>query len=150
MPNLHRMTSVITLDLANGYPARMRSNGFVLDALLAEYRELQSHIEGLLASPRETLAAGEGLLAFARHEDAAFSALTPLLDPAVRAELSAEHEQIADDLELLRWLMRTTPESPDLQVLTTSLVRRMRRHMDRDGRLLARAALFGQRAGEAR
>jgi hypothetical protein len=128
----------------------MRSNGFVLDALLTEHRELHSHIEGLLASPRETLAAGEALLAFAKHEDAAFAALTPLLDPAVQAELSAEHQQIAEDLELLRWLLRTTPDSPDLSVLTTSLVRRMRRHIDRDGRLLARAAGLGQRANDVR
>jgi hypothetical protein len=97
------------------------------------------HIEGLLASPREALAAGEALLAFAKHEDEAFSALTPLLDPAARAELCAEHEQIAEDLELLGWLLRTAPDSSDLPVLTTSLVRRMRRHIDRDGRLLARA-----------
>ncbi|HVH55457.1 MAG TPA: hypothetical protein VM791_04350 [Vicinamibacterales bacterium] len=144
------MTSVITPDRADGYPANMRANGFVLDALLAEHRELHSHIEGLLASPRETLAAGEALLAFAKHEDAAFAALTPLLDPAVQAELSAEHQQIADDLELLRWLLRTTPDSPDLSVLTTSLVRRMRRHIDRDGRLLARAAGLGQRANDVR
>ena len=135
------MTSVITSDRADRYPAVMRSNGHpILDALIAEHRDLQMHIEGLLASPRETLAAGEALLAFAKHENEAFSALTPLLDPAARAELCAEHEQIAEDLELLRWLLRTAPDSSDLTVLTTSLVRRMRRHIDRDSRLLARAA----------
>ena len=141
------MTSVITLDGADRYPALMPSNGHrILDALIAEHRDLQMYIESLLASPRETLAAGEALLAFAKHEDAAFSALTPLLDPAVSAELCAEHEQIADDLDLLDWLLRTAPDSPDLPVLTTSLVRRMRRHIDRDGRLLARAAGLTRRA----
>jgi hypothetical protein len=35
-------------------------------------------------------------------------------------------------------------------VLTTSLVRRMRRHMDRDGRLLARAAGLGHRTNDMR
>ena len=125
----------------------MRSNGQpILDALIAEHRALQTHIEGLLASPSETLAAGQALLAFAKHEDEAFSALTALLDPAARAELNAEHDQIADDLELLGWLLRTAPDSPDLPVLTTSLVRRMRRHIDRDGRLLARAAVLTPRA----
>jgi hypothetical protein len=125
----------------------MRSNGgSILEALIAEHRDLQTHIEGLLASPRETLAAGEALLAFAKHEDEAFSALTLLLDPAARAELNAEHERIAEDLELLGWLLQTAPDSPDLPVLTTSLVRRMRRHIDRDGRLLARAAVLTPRA----
>ncbi len=100
----------------------------MIDALIAEHRELQMQIGGLLASPRETLAAGEALLEFAKHEDAAFATLTPLLDPVVQAELTDEHNQIAEDLELLRWLLRTVPDSPDLSGLTTSLVRRMRRH----------------------
>jgi hypothetical protein len=117
----------------------------LIDALLAEHRELQMQIDGLLTSPRETIAAAETLLQFAQREDEAFAALAPLLDPAVQAELSAEHEQIAADVELLRWLQRTSPDSPDLTALTTSLVRRMRRHIDRDGRLLTRAALFAGR-----
>jgi hypothetical protein len=124
----------------------MRSNSQrMIDALIAEHRELQMQIGGLLASPRETLAAGEALLEFAGHEDAAFASLAPLLDPVVQAELTAEHNQIAEDLELLRWLLRTVPDSPDLSGLTTSLVRRMRRHIDRDGRLLMRAALLSPR-----
>ena len=65
--------------------------------------------------------------------------LTTLLDPAVHAELAREHEEFAEDLQLLRWLLDTTPESPDVAVLTASLVRRMRQHTERDGRLLARA-----------
>ena len=124
----------------------MQSNGrSTLNALIEEHRELQMQIEGLLASPRETLTAGAALLDFARHEDDALATLAPLLDPAVQAELRAEHTQIADDLDLLRWLLRTMPDSPDVPVLTTSLVRRMRRHIDRDGRLLARAALLSPR-----
>jgi hypothetical protein len=134
------MTSVITPERGADYAAVMPSSSHpILESLIVEQRELQSNIEGLLASPRETLAAGEALLAFAAHEDDAFSTLAPLLDPAAHAELNAEHQQIAEDLELLRWLIRTSPDSPDLTVLTTSLVRRMRRHIQRDGRLLARA-----------
>ena len=140
------MTSVIAPIAGRRYPARMGSNGRrMLDSLIAEHRELQMQIGGLLASPRETLAAGEALLEFAKHEDAAFATLVTLLDPAVQAELNAEHDQIAEDLELLRWLLRTMPDSPDLSGLTTSLVRRMRRHIDRDGRLLTRAALLSPR-----
>jgi hypothetical protein len=112
----------------------------MLGALIAEQRELEARIHDLHASPRETLVVGEALLAFAAREDEAFSALAPLLDPAVQAELSAEHHRIAEDLELLDWLLQTSPMSPDVSVLTASLVRRMRLHICRDGRLLSRAA----------
>lgn len=112
----------------------------MLVALIAEQRELEMRIHDLHASPRETLVVGESLLTFAAREDEAFSALTPLLDPVVRAELAADHQRIAEDLELLDWLLQTTPTSADVSVLTASLVRRMRQHICRDGRLLSRAA----------
>ena len=80
------------------------------------------------------------MLSFAEREDEAFSGLAPLLDPAAHAELASEHRQIADDLELLDWLLRTTPASPDIAVLAASLIERMRQHISRDGRLLSRAA----------
>ena len=116
----------------------------VLAALIAEQRGLEGRIAVLQESPTETLALGDALLAFAAREDEAFAALAPLLDPAAQAELAAEHQQFAEDLELLKWLLRTTPASPDIPVLTTSLIRRMRQHIDRDGRLLSRAtALHG-------
>lgn len=135
------MTFVIGPASQRAYSARMFSNGqSMLEALMAEQRELEARIHDLHASPRETLVVGESLLAFANREDEAFSVLTPLLDPAVRAELAAEHQRIAEDLELLDWLVRTTPMSPDVSVLTSSLVRRMRQHICRDGRLLSRAA----------
>ena len=116
----------------------------VLAALIAEQRGLEGRIAVLQESPTEALALGDALLAFAAREDEAFAALAPLLDPAAQAELAAEHQQFAEDLELLEWLLRTTPASPDIPVLTTSLIRRMRQHIDRDGRLLSRAtALHG-------
>lgn len=119
----------------------MFSNGpSMLGALIEEQRELEARIHDLHASPRETLVVGAALLAFAGREDEAFSALAPLLEPAVQGELAAEHQRIAEDLELLEWLVRTTPTSPDVSVLTASLVRRMRQHICRDGRLLSRAA----------
>ena len=119
----------------------MSSNGqSMLGTLIAEQRELEARIHDLHASPRETLVVGASLLAFAAREDEAFSALAPLLDPAVQAELSTEHQRIGEDLELLDWLLQTSPMSPDVSVLTASLVRRMRQHISRDGRLLSRAA----------
>ena len=121
----------------------MSSNGRpTLAALIAEQRELEARIHDLHASPRETLVVGAALLAFAAREGEAFSALTPLLDPAVQGELAAEHHRIAEDLELLDWLLQTSPMSPDVSALTASLVRRMRQHICRDGRLLSRAAVL--------
>lgn len=112
----------------------------MLSSLIAEQVQLEERINDLRSSPRQTLAVGGALLEFAAREDEAFAALSSLLDPAVQAEMQAEHQQIAEDLELLDWLLRTTPESPDVAVLTLSLIRRMRQHVDRDGRLLTRAA----------
>jgi hypothetical protein len=110
-----------------------------LATLLAELRALEERINRLGLCPEDALIVGDALLAFADREDEAFSALAQLLDPAARRELASEHQQIAEDLTLLDWLVRATPDSPDIDVLTTSLLRRMRQHVDRDGRLLARA-----------
>lgn len=139
------MTPVIGRHPLSAYAGRMSPTGLsTLAALLADQRELEARIRDL-ASPRQTLVVGDSLLRFAAREDEAFSVLAPLLDPAVQRELAAEHRQIAEDLELLDWLVRTTPESPDVSVLTASLVRRMREHIDRDGRLLARATVLTRR-----
>jgi hypothetical protein len=110
-----------------------------LAALLDEQRQLQAQIDDLEADPRRTLAAGEALLGFAAREAEAFWHLEALLDPAARVELATEHQQFAEDLELLDWLLETASESPDVTVLNASLRRRMRQHIERDGRFLARA-----------
>ena len=107
--------------------------------LLEELRRIEARINGVTPGPEEALDVGEALLAFARREEDALSPLAPLLDPAAQADLALEHQQLGEDLTLLDWLVRTAPESPDVALLTTSLVRRMRIHVDRDGRLLARA-----------
>jgi hypothetical protein len=92
------------------------------------------------SGPAETLALGRCVLEFAAREEDAFGALTGLLDPSVMLELTAEHRQIAEDLELLAWLLEAMPDSPDIPELSESLARRMTEHIRRDGRLLARAA----------
>lgn len=136
------MTPVIGRRAVPAYAHAMQpSNGqSTLAAVLEEQRALEARIHDRTPCPEEALIVGDALLAFAGREDKAFSAVAPLLDPAAQQELAAEHQQIAEDLTLLDWLIRTTPDSPDVIVLTTSLVRRMRQHIDRDGRLLARAA----------
>lgn len=141
------MTYIIGDREPGPYPAAMPSAGqSMLASLIAEQQELEERIQDLESSPRQTLVVGEALLAFAGREGEAFSAIAALLDPSVQAELATEHRQFAEDLELLEWLLRTTPGSPDVAVLTASLIRRMRQHIDRDGRLLARAALLKARA----
>lgn len=120
----------------------------VLAALIAEQVRLEERIGELRSSPHQTLLAGKAFLAFAARQEEALAVLSSLLDPVVQAEMRAEHEQIGEDLELLEWLLETTPESPDVAVLTLSLIRRMRQRVDRDSRLLARVAALGLRNSE--
>ena len=93
----------------------------------------------------DVLEAGQRLLAFARHEDQAMAALAQLMEPSVLNDLRTEHEEISHDLELLGWIVSTSPESPDASALAESLARRMHKHVSRDGRLLARAAGLSSR-----
>jgi hypothetical protein len=102
-------------------------------------RALEERRHNRCMCPEDALAAGRALLAFADREHEAFSALAPLLDPAAQQEFVAEHQQIAEDLTLLDGRIQTTPDSPDVAVLTAALLRRMRHHIARDGRLLASA-----------
>lgn len=136
------MTLVIQGRSGCVYARRMQPSGgqSTLAALLQEQRALQERIQNLEWSAEDALVVGDALLAFAARESEAFSGLALLLDPAAQQELLTDHQQIAEDLALLDWLVRTTPDSPDVAVLTTSLVQRMRQHIGRDGRLLARAS----------
>jgi len=135
------MTWVIGAAAERSYPARMEPvpPHAVLIDLLREHRALEERVRELHPTPERVLAAGQRLLAFARQEDQAFSALNRLLEPAVLDEMRAEHEEISRDLELLDWLVTSSAESPDAEVLAESIARRMLRHVNRDGRLLARA-----------
>lgn len=116
-----------------------------LTRLMEFQRALTERIARLGAAPEDVLLAGAQLLEFAAGEESAFFPLLPLLDPAARAELGGEHAQLAEDLQLLEWLVSTTPESPDVATLADALARRMRTHIERDGRLLAQAARMAAR-----
>lgn len=120
-----------------------------LAALLAEQQELEARLRRLDGSPDEALDMGEALLAFAAREDRAFARLAPLLDPVAQQALADEHRQVAEDLQLLGWLLRASPDSPDVEVLTASLLARMREHVHRDGRLLARAVALSNSASRS-
>lgn len=110
-----------------------------LDALLRQHRSLEDRMRTLGGCVADVLEAGHALLAFAEQEDRAMAMLARLLEPAVIDELRVEHDEIAHDLELLAWIVATTPDSPDGSALAESLARRMHTHVSRDGRLFARA-----------
>jgi hemerythrin HHE cation binding domain-containing protein len=111
-----------------------------VEELLARQAALLARLDGLGGSAGEVLAVGNEVLRFAEEEERAFFPLLPLLDPIARAELTREHDEIGEDLKLLEWLLATTPESPDVEILVAVLVRKIRNHVERDGRLLLRAS----------
>jgi hypothetical protein len=134
------MTQVIGTAPRPAYPATMTSALHdELTRLMELQRDLEEHISSLAVLPVDVLKIGTAVLAFAEREEAAFFPLLRLLDPAARAELGGDHQQLADDLQLLEWLVSTTPDSPDVATMADAIVRRMRGHIARDGRLLAQA-----------
>ena len=140
------MTRVIRLAGARAYPAGMTSAPHVeLQRLMDLQQILEERTSGLEASTSDVLEVGAAVLEFAEREEAAFFPLLPLLDPAALAELGGEHVQLRENLQLLEWLVSTTPDSPDVGTLAEAIVRRMRGHIARDGRLLAQAARMASR-----
>lgn len=111
-----------------------------LEALVAQQRTLLTRLNAATPTAGEILALGQEVLRFAEHEEQAFFPLLPLLDPIARAELGHEHDEIGEDLKLLEWLLATTPDSPDVAILAHAVVRKIRNHVERDGRLLERAS----------
>lgn len=116
-----------------------------LAALQNVHRRLEARIHSCL-TPDDVLNVGHEVLEFAAHEDEAFRVLLPLIDPAARAELAAEHEQIGADLDLLASLVEQSPQSSDVAALAYSIARRMAQHVERDGRLLARAVTMSMQS----
>lgn len=107
---------------------------------MAQQRALLGRLAAIGPDAGEVLKLGTEVLRFAELEERAFFPLLPLLDPIARAELSHEHDEISEDLKLLEWLLATTPDSPDVEILSVAVVRRVRQHVERDGRLLLRAS----------
>jgi hypothetical protein len=111
-----------------------------LEGLMAQQRALLDRLNAVTPAAGEVLELGTEVLRFAEHEEQAFFPLLPLLDPIARAELGHEHDEISEDLKLLEWLLATTPDSPDVEILAAAVVRKARNHVERDGRLLLRAS----------
>ena len=111
-----------------------------LAGLMEQQRALLDALSATGHDAAAVLELGTEVLRFAELEERAFFPLLPLLDPIARAELGHEHDEISEDLKLLEWLLATTPDSPDVEILTAAVLRRVRAHVERDGRLLRRAA----------
>ena len=142
------MTAVIASTGVPGYSAcimQQSSRAAALTRLLDAQRTIEKRMVSGGGSPLDVLETGRHLLAFAAQEEAALGSLFPLMDSEVLAELTAEHAQIAEDLRLLEWLLAHAPESPDVSALAGSLARRLSAHLERDGRLLARALALQSR-----
>jgi hypothetical protein len=60
------------------------------------------------------------------------------LDPAVSVRLGEEQDQLGQDLELLRELLESQPDSADAAVLAAALLRRLREHLIHDERVFQR------------
>jgi hypothetical protein len=114
-----------------------------ITALLRIRRRLAAHLARARCSTTPVLRAGAEVLSLTRAEEKAMASLLHLLEPSVREELAAEHQAIQEDLCLLQWLQHTAPDSADATTLAASLASRMCRHIDRDTRLLQRAAVIG-------
>ena len=120
-----------------------------LERLAALERSMSERLAGADENPAAVLAAGEEVLAFAEVEERLFFPIVPLLDPLVRAELEHEHEQLADDLQLLRSLFSANPDCLDAVALAPALAKRLRVHLARDARLIAHALRLGTRLTQA-
>ena len=134
------MTAVMTPREPEAYPAVMDARPYhPLSRLLDAQRALEQLTSAPEPTPGEVLELGAQVLEFAEREESALLPALPLLDQAARDELTGEHARLAEDLELLRWLVSTTPESADVTSLAAAIARRMRLHVARDGRLLEQA-----------
>jgi hypothetical protein len=120
-----------------------------LEKLAALERSVRERLAEADENPAAVLAAGDAVLAFAQVEERLFFPILPLLDPLVRAELEREHEQLADDLQLLQSLFTANPDCPDAAALAPPLAKRLRLHLARDARLIAHALRLGTRLTQA-
>jgi hypothetical protein len=115
------------------------STHLALEQLIELQHVVEARTTGPAVTAADVLEVGTAVLEFAEREEAAFFPILPLIDPDARVELAAEHQQLAEDLQLLQWMVETTPDSPDVATFAGALARRMRDHIARDGRLLAAA-----------
>lgn len=95
--------------------------------------------------PRGVLDLGAAVVFHGAVERELLFPLNPLLDFELQAEFAAKHAELAEDLMLLESLLDTDPGSPDVQILSSALLARLKEHVARDDRLF-----YGAGSGNAR
>jgi hypothetical protein len=99
------------------------------------------------ACPSCVLEVGTAVVFHGLLEAGWLPALNPVVDTAAVARLAAEHDRLAEDLELLHTIWMDTPDSADLEPLCAALLVRLQEHVARDERMLYGA---GSRLNTAR
>lgn len=107
-----------------------------LESLARTHRRLAERAVTGPACPAAVLNLGTAVMFHGVLEQGWLFSLNPLLDRAAIAQLSAEHERLAEDLDLLESLWTADPHSPDLAPLARALRARLQEHVARDERVL--------------
>ena len=108
-----------------------------LEDLARRHAELRLRAERTAATDAAAvLELGATVLVHRALQVARASRILTWLDPAVSARLGEEQDQLGQDLELLRELHESEPESADAAVLAAALLRRVRDHLRQDQRVL--------------
>ena len=90
-------------------------------------------------TPGTVLDIGAAVLFHGAVERELLFPLNPLFDPEVQNEYAGRHTKLADDLALLESLVETSPDSPDVEILSSVLLSRLKEHLAQDDRLFYQA-----------
>lgn len=112
----------------------------------AKFQRVQELHQRLLERAKETSASdfdavlnlGAAVLLHGTLEATHLDLVWNWVDPNVRVELENEHGELAHDLDFLTELSQTDPGSEDLILTAKALSRRLKRHIERDERILYR------------
>jgi hypothetical protein len=86
-------------------------------------------------APASVLDLGAAVLFHGAVERELLFPVSPFLASEVQTEDAARHAQLADDLALLESLIDTDPDSPDVGILASALLARLKAHIARDDRV---------------
>lgn len=103
-------------------------------ALLRRARQTMCHCPDSVLNLGATIAAYETQTAHLRE-------LNRFLDDSVLDSLAAEHQKLAEDLELLESLALSKSGSPDVEPLSEALIERIQELLEREQRIFYRPLL---------
>lgn len=90
--------------------------------------------------PAAVLDLGAAVVSHSKHVEGLWGQ-HPFIEEIVAEEISAEHRQIDEDLELLANLSQSDPESTDIVPLASALLERIRALLEREERVLYKPLL---------